>query len=109
VERSGTQGIRYDKAPQAREAGDSSLLSIDFVAYIIIGVHPISVACSAGLCDFGTSSWGSAALHPRLYAVARIRVLVSNEKLGYYRSEQSTDFHRQDLCHGLRITRQEER
>jgi hypothetical protein len=43
------------------------------------------------------SSLGYAALHPRLYAVARIRGLVSNEYLGYDRSEESGDFHPRDL------------
>jgi hypothetical protein len=46
--------------------------------YIISGIEPIAVARSAGLDDKSRRSWGSAALHPRLYSAARIRGLRYN-------------------------------
>src|SRR5262249_10344579 len=64
------------------------------LAIITIGADSGSVACSAGLGDLGTSSWGCAALHLRLYTAARVRGLFSNENLGYDKSDQSAGIHR---------------
>ena len=62
VKRSGTPGD-CPKIMPARGAGDS-------------GHHDFrAVACSAGCGPWMCCSWGSATLHPRLYAIARYRGL----------------------------------
>jgi hypothetical protein len=62
VKRSGTPGD-CPKIMPARGAGDS-------------GYHDFrAVARSAGCGRWVCSSWGSATLHPRLYAIARYRGL----------------------------------
>ena len=62
VERSGTPGTA-NRRTAARVAADSPEITVN------------TVARSAGCHYHEPSTWGSAALHPRLYAVARYRGL----------------------------------
>src|SRR5207237_5975685 len=64
VERSGTQDRGRNKA-RARGAGDSRLIKVDlsFCAF----------ACFASSVSYLSLSWGSASLHPRLYAPTPLR------------------------------------
>ena len=61
---------------EAREAADRRIISIGVSIFASIGR-------SAGSTSFViTGSWGSAPLHPRLYAVARYRGLTTFRALG---------------------------
>ena len=60
VERSGTPG-RIEGMIRAHKVGDSSLVER----------RPMTVARFTGLEFTYVSTWGSAVLHPRLYALAR--------------------------------------
>jgi hypothetical protein len=61
--------------------------------FIIVEIGPMAVARFAGWCDKSLSYLGfrTAALHPRLYAAARIRGLrtrqnVGNDNMGSYKN-----------------------
>jgi hypothetical protein len=72
------------RAHQAREAGDSfSLFTASSSLRLSRSLSPASRACAIN----AGRTWGSAALHPRLYSAARIRGLgfdtrVSSKNLG---------------------------
>jgi hypothetical protein len=85
VERASAQPQEYGvRAHQAREAGGSfSLFSASSSLRFGQSLSPASRACAIN----AGRTWGSAALHPRLYSAARIRGLgfdtrVSSKNLG---------------------------
>jgi hypothetical protein len=73
VERASAQPEEYDlRAHQAREAGGSlSLFTASSSLRLCQSLSPASRACAIN----ADRTWGSAALHPRLYSAARIRGL----------------------------------
>ena len=85
VERASAQPQEYGlRAHQAREAGGSfSLFTASSSLRLGQSLSPASRACAIN----AGCTWGSAALHPRLYSAARIRGLgfdtcVSSKNLG---------------------------
>ena len=53
---------------QAREVGDSLFLISDWVSFALSHA-------SRALCSLRVGTWGSASLHPRLYAIPPLRGL----------------------------------
>src|SRR5262245_42148592 len=76
VERSGTPG-RWRNHTSSPRSGRLLFVTRHFM---IIEIGPIAVARFAGWDDKPLRTWGSAALHPRLYSAARVRGLGYNRR-----------------------------